>query len=267
MITLLLHLLRLLPYLCGGHRHLAIENLALREQLAVYRRAATRSRLRTTDRLFWVGLSRVWTRWRKPLVIVTPDTVLRRQRRRFREHWTELSGRPIAGRPPVNAEVTALVRRMAAANPLWGAPRIHGELRTLGIDVAERTVSRMLPKRRSPPSQTWRTFLTNHVRDLVAVDFFTLPTARLRVLFVLIVLAHHRRRLLHFNVTEHPTAAGTAQQLVDTFPDDSAPPYLLRDRDGIYGQAFRHRVKGMVRASVHRDQPDRSIVITWIGRS
>jgi putative transposase len=111
--------------------------------------------------------------------------------------------------------------------------------------VAERTVSRLLPKRPTPPSQTWRTFLTNHVRDLVAVDFFTLPTARLRVLFVLVVLAHHRRRVLHFNVTEHPTAAWTAQQLVDSFPDASAPPYLLRDRDSIYGQAFRHRVKGM----------------------
>src|SRR4030095_2573301 len=134
---------------------------------------------------------------------------------------------------------------MAAANPLWGAPRIHGELRKLGIDFAERTVSRLLPKRRSPPSQTWRTFLTNHVRDLVAVDFFTLPTTRLRVLFVLVVLAHHRRRVVHFHVTEHPTAAWTAQQLVDTFPDDSAPPYLLRDRDGIYWQAFRRRVKGM----------------------
>jgi putative transposase len=107
------------------------------------------------------------------------------------EHWTQLSGRSTSGRPPVNAEITALVRKMAAANPLWGAPRIHDELRKLGIDFAERTVSRLLPKRRSPPSQTWRTFLTNHVRDLVAVDFFTLPTARLRVLFVLVVLAHH----------------------------------------------------------------------------
>ena len=134
---------------------------------------------------------------------------------------------------------------MAAANPLWGAPRIHGELLKLGIDVAERTVSRLMPKRRTPPSQTWRTFLTNHVRDLVSIDFFTVPTARLRVLFVLVVLAHHRRRVLHFNVTEHPTAAWTAQQIVDAFPDDSAPAYLLRDRDTVYGYAFRQRVKGM----------------------
>ena len=134
---------------------------------------------------------------------------------------------------------------MAAANPLWGAPRIHGELLKLGIDVAERTVSRLISNRRPPPSQTWRTFLANHVRDLVSIDFFTVPTANLRVLFVLVVLAHHRRRVLHFNVTEHPTAEWTAQQIVDTFPDDTAPSYLLRDRDAIYGHSFQHRVKGM----------------------
>jgi transposase InsO family protein len=134
---------------------------------------------------------------------------------------------------------------MTAMNPLWGAPRIHGELRKLGIEVAERTVSRLMPKRRAPPSQTWRTFLANHVRDLVSLDFFTVPTAGLRVLFVFLVLAHHRRRVVHFNVTEHPTAHWTAQQIVDAFPNDTAPSYLLRDRDAVYGDAFRQRVKGM----------------------
>ena len=245
MITLLLHLLRLLPFLFGGHRQLALENLALRQQLAVYKRMAARPKLRTTDRLFWVWLAKVWGEWKQPLLIVTPDTVLRWQRRRFCEYWTRLSARPTGGRPAVNAEIEALVRRMAAANPLWGAPRIHGELLKLGIDVAERTVSRLMPKRRPRPSQTWRTFLDNHVRGLVSLDFFTVPTARLRVLFVLVVLAHHRRRVVHFNVTEHPTAHWTAQQIVDAFPNDSAPSYLLRDRDQIYGEQFRHRVKGM----------------------
>jgi putative transposase len=245
MITLLLHLLRLLPFLFGGHRQLALENLALRQQLAVYKRTVTRPPLCRTDRLFWVGLARVWTGWRQVLVIVTPDTVLRWQRRRFREYWTKLSARPTGGRPPANAEIKALVTRMVAANPLWGAPRVHAELLKLGIDVAERTVSRLMPKRRPQPSQTWRTFLDNHVRDLVSLDFFTVPTARLRVLFVLVVLAHHRRRVVHFNVTEHPTARWTAQQIVDAFPDDSAPSYLLRDRDQVYGQQFRHRVKSM----------------------
>jgi putative transposase len=245
MITLLLHLLRLLPVLFGCHRQLALENLALRQQLAVYKRVMTRPRLRKTDRLIWVGLARIWAGWRESLVIVTPDTVLRWQRRRFREYWTQLSGRTTGGRPRINAEIRALITRMAAANPLWGAPRIHGELLKVGIEVAERTVSRLMPKRRPQPSQTWRTFLTNHVRDLVSIDFFTVPTARLRVLFVLVVLAHHRRRVVHFNVTEHPTAVWTAQQIVAAFPDDSAPAYLLRDRDQVYGEQFRHRVKGM----------------------
>ena len=194
---------------------------------------------------FWRG-----TGWKQPLIIVTPDTVLRWQRRRFREYWTKLSRRPTGGRPPINAEIKALVTRMATANPLWGAPRIHGEFLKLGIDVAERTISRLMPKRPTPPSQPWRAFLTNHVRDLVALDFFTVPTVRLRVLFVLVVLAHHRRRVLHFNVTEHPTAAWTAQQIVDAFPDDSAPSYLLRDRDSVDGHVVRQRVKGMGIAEV-----------------
>jgi putative transposase len=245
MITLVLHLLRLIPFLVGGHHHLALENLALRQQLAVYKRRAPRPKLRTTDRLFWTGLARVWTGWRQALVIVSPDTVLRWQRRRFREYWTQLSRRPTGGRPCVNTEIASLVRTMAAANPLWGAPRIHGELLKLGIGVAERTVSRLMPKRRPQPSQTWRTFLDNHVRDLVSIDFFTVPTARLRVLFVLVVLAHHRRRVVHFNVTAHPTAPWTAQQIVNVFPEESAPAYLLRDRDRVYGQHFRHRLKGM----------------------
>jgi putative transposase len=245
MITLLLGLFRILPFLFGGHRQLALENLALRHQLAVYKRTVTRPLLRRSDRLFWVGLARVWTRWRQALVIVTPDTVLRWQRRRFREYWIKLSGCSTGGRPTVDTEIKALITRMATANLLWGAPRIHGELLKLGLDVAERTVSRLMPKRPTPPSQTWRTFLVNHVRDLVSIDFFTVPSAGLRVLFVLVVLAHHRRRVVHFNVTEHPTADWTAQQIVDAFPDDSAPSYLVRDRDRVYGQQFRHRVKGM----------------------
>src|SRR3989454_7398349 len=246
MITLLLHMLRLLPFVCGGHLLLAIENLALRQQLTVYKRRATRPPAPHDGSSFLgragQGLDRVET--------IPSDRDPRhrpaaRQRRRFREHCTKLSGRPTGGRPPINAEIDKLITRMAAANPLWGAPRIHGELLKLGIDVAERTVSRLVPKRRTPPSQTWRTFLTNHVRDLVSIDFFIVPTLRLRVLFVFVVLAHDRRRVLHFNVTEHPTAAWTAQPIVDAFPDDSAPSYLLRDRDAVYGHAFRQRVKGM----------------------
>jgi putative transposase len=134
---------------------------------------------------------------------------------------------------------------MGAANPLWGAPRIHGELGKLGIEVSERTVSRLLRRRRRPPSQTWHTFLTNHVASLVSMDFFTVPTLTGRVLFVLVLLTHHRRRIVHLAITEHPTAAWTAQQIIDAFPDDTAPRWLLRDRDAIYGDVFRRRVAGM----------------------
>ena len=134
---------------------------------------------------------------------------------------------------------------MAQTNPLWGAPRIHGELQNLGLEVSERTVSRLMPRRREAPSQSWRTFLDNHLGAIIAIDFFTVPTASFRVLFVMVVLAHHRRRLVHFNVTANPTAVWTAQQVVEAFPEDSAPWFLIRDRDQIYGEEFCQRVKGI----------------------
>ena len=145
----------------------------------------------------------------------------------------------------MSAEIRKLIRTMGNANPLRGAPRIHGELLKLGLEVSERTVSRLMPRRDKEPSQSWKTFLSNHVGQLVSIDFFTVPTVRLRVLFVFVVLAHERRRLLHFNVTEHPTAEWTAQQIIETFPEDTAPRYLIRDRDGVYGSQFRTRVQGM----------------------
>jgi len=139
---------------------------------------------------------------------------------------------------------------MAQANHLWGAPRIHGELLKLGFDVSQRTIARLMPRRPKPPSQTWRTFLQNHVTDLVSVDFFVVPTATFRVLYVFVVLLHHRRQVVHFNVTDSPTAAWTAQQIVEGFPDEAAPRYLLRDRDSIYGGEFRRRVQGIGVAEV-----------------
>jgi len=132
---------------------------------------------------------------------------------------------------------------MADANPTWGSPRIHGELLKLGIKISERTVARLMPKKRVPPSQTWRTFLDNHVKDLVSIDFFVVPPSTFRVLFVLVVLAHDRRRVVHFNVTEHPTARWTGDQIIQAFPGGSEPRYLLRDRDSIYGIEFRERIR------------------------
>ena len=138
----------------------------------------------------------------------------------------------------MSTEIRKLIRTMAIANPLWGAPRIHGELLKLGVDISERTVSRLMPKRHKEPSQTWKTFLSNHVGQLVSIDFFTVPTLQLKVLFVFVVLAHERRRVLHFNVTEHPTAEWRAQQIIEAFPEETAPRYLIRDRDGVYGRYF-----------------------------
>src|SRR6267143_1960392 len=187
---------------------------------------------------------------RQALCLVRPETVVRWLRQGFRAFWTWKSHRGRVGRPLVSSEIADLVRTMALANPLWGAPRIHGELLKLGLDVSQRSVARLMPRRPKPPSQMWRTFLRNHLADLVSVDFFVVPTATFRVLYVFVVLLHHRRQVVHFNVTDSPTAAWTAQQVVEAFPDDSAPRYLLRDRDGIYGGEFRRRVKGMLIAEV-----------------
>jgi putative transposase len=244
-LTLLLTVLATARSALRTHAALALENLALRQQLAVLQRRRPRPPLVWTDRLLWVGLSRVWSRWRGALVIVKPATVVRWHRSAFRRFWTWRSRRP-PGRPPIERRTRELVRQMAHANPLWGAPRIHGELVKLGITISEREVSRLIPRvPRKPPSQTWRTFLNNHVGSLASIDFFTVPTATFRVLYVFVVLAQDRRRVLHFNVTDHPTATWTAQQVVEAFPELSAPKYLLRDRDGIYGAAFRDRLAAM----------------------
>jgi putative transposase len=222
----------------------AAENLALRQQLVVMKRANKRPKIRMADRLFWVLLSRIWSPWRKSLVIVKPDTVVYWHRKGFKLFWKFKSKGP--GRPQVSREIRDLVRRMAAANPSWGAPRIHGELLRLGFEVSERTVSNLMPRR--PPnsklSQTWRTFLKNHANKC-SIDFFTIPTAAFNILFVLVVLSHSRRKVVHFNVSSNPTAEWTAQQIVEAFPWDTAPKYLMRDRDSIYGVFFRNRVKNM----------------------
>ena len=241
MLARLLRVLRLLTVFAGGHRVLALENLALRQQLAMHQRARPRPTIRWADRLFWVGLRRAWTDWRSALVIVRPTTVVAWHRRGFAWYWTWRS-RPLGGRPRVAGDLRRLIRNMADANPLWGAPRIHGELVKLGLSVSERTVSRLMPRRRRPPSQTWRTFLQNHASSPVALDFFTVPTIAGRVLFVLVVLAHERRRILHVNVTTHPTSAWTRQQLREAFPWEVTPRCLLHDRDAIFDDAFRRSV-------------------------
>jgi transposase InsO family protein len=219
--------------------------MALRHQLAVYQQTVKRPKLRPADRLFWSWLSRLWSEWKEALEFVQPRTVIAWQKRRFRDYWRQLSQRGKLGRPSLSKEVRDLIRDMWRSNPLWGAPRIVGELRKLGINVAQSTVEKYRPRVRKPSSPTWKTFLTNHAADLIACDFFTVPTATFRVLFVFIMLAHERRRIVHFNITEHPTAQWTAQHIIEAFPWDTAPQYLLRDRDAIYSVVFQQRIKNM----------------------
>lgn len=225
---------------------LQVEILALRHQLTVLKRSHHgRLRLNSPDRLLWVWLSRFWSGWRSALVIVKPETVISWHRKGFRLYWRWKSRNGDPGRPTIDLEVRKLIRRMSQTNPLWGAPRIHGELLKLGIELSQATVAKYMSRQRKPPSQTWRAFLSNHVKQLVSTDFFVVPTVSVRVLYVFVVLAHHRRRPLRFNVTANPTSEWTAQQIVEALPWDRVPRYLLRDRDSIYGESFRERVRGM----------------------
>jgi putative transposase len=223
---------------------LQLEILALRHQLHVLNRSRSqRLRLTRADRMLWVWLSTVWTEWRAAIVIVRPETVLAWHRRGFRLFWAWKSRRRL-GRPVIPPDVRLLIRRMTEANPLWGAPRIHGELLKLGIAISQATVTKYMPRHRRPPSQTWRTFLANHVGQIMAADFFVVPTVTYRLLFVLVILAHQRRRVVHVAVTAHPTASWTAQQLREACPGDAVSRYLIRDRDTAFAR-FGSTAMGM----------------------
>jgi putative transposase len=246
MLTAFLSVIVSIPSWFRTRALLQVEILAVRHQVAVLKRSQrSRLRLNSVDRLLWVWLSRTWSQWRSALLIVKPETVIAWHRKGFRLYWTWKSGHATPGRPEVCEKIRELIRKMSMANCLWGATRIHGELLKLGIEVAQATVAKYMVRQHKPPSQTWRTFLNNHVRDLVATDFFVVPTVRFRFLFVFVVVAHQRRHLIHFNVTANPTSEWVAHQIAEAFPWDSAPRYLLHDRDSIYGEAFRQSVRGM----------------------
>ncbi len=221
------------------------ENLALRHQLAVLRRTAPRrARLRAADRLLFVWLYRLWPGVLKAMTIVRPETVLRWHRDGFRVYWRWKS-RSRHGRPRVPQEVRALIRQMSLANRLWGAPRIHGELLKLGIEVAQSTVAKYMVKHRRPPSQSWVTFLRNHADGIAATDLLVVPTVSFRLLYCLVILAHGRRRLVHYAVTAHPTDEWMARQILEAFPWEEAPAHLVRDRDAAYGEVVKRRLRGL----------------------
>ena len=221
-------------------RALTLENLALRQQVVMLKRSVKRPRTTTFDRAFWVVFARFVDDWRGKLFALSPDTVVRWHREGFRRYWTWKSRR--LGRPRVDMELRRLIRQMQRENITWGAPRIHGELLKLGYELCEATVSKYMKRYRKPPSQNWRTLLTNHHEEIVAIDFFTVPTVTFKILYVFVVIEHARRRVVHFNVTAHPTAQWTAQQLIEAFPFDTAPKYLIRDGDGICGAAVQRRI-------------------------
>jgi putative transposase len=234
MTSVLMSVLATLPGVLHSQAALHLEMLALRHQLQVLQRSRPRRlQLATADRWLWACLSVAWSEWRTALVIVKPETVIAWHRQGVRLFWTWKSRRR-SGRPPVSADVRRLIRTMSKDNPLWGAPRIHGELLKLSFDISQATVAKYMARPTVSPSQSWRTFLANHVQQIAAADFFVVPTATCRLLFVLVILAHERRRVVHVAVTDHPTAAWTAQQLREAFPWNEAPRYLVHDRDAAF---------------------------------
>jgi len=222
---------------------LLLENIALRQQILVLERHVKRPKFRNSERAFWVVLSRYWAGWKSPLRLVKPETVISWHRKSWRLFWRWKSKPTDYGRPNLPCEVINLIRKMSLENPLWGAPRIHGELVMLGIDVSESTVAKYMVKRKGRPTQNWKTFLENHLSEIAAIDFLTIPTITFRTLYVFVVLSLDRRQVVHFNVTSNPTAEWTARQLVQAFPFESAPKYLIRDRDGIYGGRVLETIK------------------------
>src|SRR3954467_11574801 len=229
----LLNLIRwMLLGLFRSKTSLEAEILALHHQLNVLRRASPRRPVFSNfDRMIFVCLYRIAPRILDALTIVEPETVIRWYRAGFRSFWRWKSRRR-AGRPSVAPEIRRLIRKISLANPLWGAPRIHGELLKLGIEVGQTSVAKYMAQRRRPPSQGWRTFLLNHADGIASIDLFVVPTISFRLLYGLLVLRHDRRRILWLGVTAHPTAEWIARQVSEAGGWESAPQYLIRDRDG-----------------------------------
>src|SRR5713101_896465 len=244
----------LLCRLLRSRRTLLLENLALRQQLAVLKRRRKRPKPSTLDRLFWVFARKFWRHWKQSLVIVTPETVVRWHRTGFRLYWSILCRRRegLSGRKKITREMRELILRMVAENPTWGAPHIHGELLKLGFDISERIVSRWV--RREPkdpePARRWKAFLHNHREAIAAMDFFTIPTLTFGVLYCFFVIGHGRRRILHFGVTKHPTSLWIGQQLREAFPYDVDHKYLIHDRDAKFGFEVFASVKSVGLESV-----------------
>jgi transposase InsO family protein len=245
MIGLLCFVLAVLASPFKSKLRLEAENAVLRHQLIVLRRSLHgRVRLTNHDRWFLIQLYRWFPSILHVLTIIRPETLVRWHRAGFRCDWRWKS-RPLGGRPQIDTELRALIRRMSVENPLWGAPRIHGELLKLGIEVAQSSVAKYMVKRRSPPSQGWRTFLHNHAPDIAAMDVFVVPTIGFDLLYAFVIVRLDRRDLVWINVTATPTAEWVARQITEAFPWNEAPRYMIRDRDRIYGSIVMRRLRAM----------------------
>ena len=245
MLALLCFFLAVLASPFKARGRLEAENAALRHQLIVLRRKVRgRVRLTNSDRWSLVQLYRLFPSILQVLTVIRPETLVRWHRAGFRGYWRWKS-RSRGGRPQIEPDLRALIRRMSIENPLWGAPRIHGELLKLGFEVAQSSVAKYMVKRRGPPSQGWRTFLRNHAPDIAAMDLFVVPTVSFDLLYALVIVRLDRRDLVWINVTANPTAEWIARQITEAFPWDDAPQYLMRDRDRIYGTIMRRRLGAM----------------------
>jgi hypothetical protein len=248
-------------------RHdLILENLALRQQILVLERSGAHPRLRASDKAFWVALSHCWRHWRRPLRLVKPSTVIAWHRKGWRLYWRWKSRPGNGGRPGVPIATIDLIRRISHENPLWGAPRIHGELLMLGIKVSEATIAKYMITRGKPPSQNWQTFIRNHLPDIAAIDFLTIPTVTFGTLYVLIFLSLDRRKVIHFNVTDAPSAYWTSLQLLQAFPFDTAPRFkgaITPDHD----RSIRPQSEAAVGPTRDRDEirvRDRNIALSEV---
>ncbi|MGA9336943.1 MAG: hypothetical protein WBV66_04685 [Pseudolabrys sp.] len=232
---------------------LEAENLFHRHQLNIaLRQAPPRHRLRGSDRALLVGMTKLWPSLLSVTQVVQPETILRWHRKGFKAFWCWKS-RKRAGRPKIDRGLRDLIQRISKENRLWGASRIHGELLMLGFQIAQSTVSKYMVRYQNPPSQTWKTFLRNHAEAIAAIDMCVVPTVTFDLLFAFLVLGHGRRRLMWFEVTQHPTAEWLARQITEAFPWTSAPAYLVRDNDGAYGHVFTSRVRAIATGRSHRD--------------
>src|SRR5437667_719279 len=245
MIDFLLLLGCALTGLFRSRARLEAEILVLRQQINVLRRKSPKKpAFSNINRLLLVWLSRLVPTTLEALSVVRPETVIRWHRAGFRAYW-RFRSRPRGGRPKMPLDIRQLVRDMSIANPLWGAPRIHGELLKLGIEVGQTTVAKYMARGRRPPSQGWRTFLRNHADGIASMDLFVVPTISFRLLYGLVILRHGRRQIMSLGATAHPTAEWIARQLIEACGWDRAPRYVVRDRDSVYGQVFMRRLRAM----------------------